>query len=89
MYRRECYLIDVKQGENKSISGWAECIVLPFDHTHDLDFVASRSNFEITLFQEWGGGGGGLLIDMEQKGYESIIQDHYTNLWLTMVRRVD
>ena len=28
---------------------------LPFDHTHDLDLVVSRSKFEIALFEEWEG----------------------------------
>ena len=31
------------------------------------------------------GGAGRGLIDMEQKGYESIIPDHDCDLWVTMV----
>ena len=30
-------------------------MALPFDHTHDLDLVVSRSKFEIALFEEWEG----------------------------------
>ena len=30
-------------------------MILPFDHTYDLDLGVSRSEFEITLYQEWGG----------------------------------
>ena len=37
----------------KSVRYWADCMVLTFDHTHDLDLVLSRSKFLITLFQEW------------------------------------
>ena len=33
----------------------ADCMVLPFDHTHDLDLEVSRSKFEIALFEEWEG----------------------------------
>ena len=63
-------------------------MVLPFDNTHDIGLVISRSKFEIAIFEEWGGGGGGdgvggwVLIDMEQKGCEFIIHDR--NLWVTM-----
>ena len=39
--------IDVKQKKSKSVRYWADCIVLPFDHTHDLDLVGK---FEIALF---------------------------------------
>ena len=35
------------------------------------------------------GVGGGGLIDMERKGYESIIHDHDHDLWVTMVGWVD
>ena len=38
LYLRNCYLIDVKQ-KSKSVRYWADCVVLPFDHTHDLDLV--------------------------------------------------
>ena len=31
-----CFLNDVKQKESKSVRYWADCMVLPFDHTHDL-----------------------------------------------------
>ena len=34
-------------------------MVLPFDHTHDLDLIDSMSKFEIALLEELGGGGGG------------------------------
>ena len=44
---------------------------LAFDHTHDLGLVVSR--------------GIGGLIDMDWKGYESIIHDHNHDLWVTMV----
>ena len=30
-------------------------MVIPFDHTHDLDLVVSKSKFEIALFEEWEG----------------------------------
>ena len=30
-------------------------MVLPFDHTHDLDHEVSRSKFEIALLEEWEG----------------------------------
>ena len=30
-------------------------MILPFDHTHDLDLGISRSESEIALSQEWGG----------------------------------
>ena len=30
-------------------------MILPFDHTHDLDLRVSRSESEIALFQEWDG----------------------------------
>ena len=39
----------------KLIRYWADCMTLPFDHTHDLDLEVSRSNFEIALSQEWDG----------------------------------
>ena len=34
---------------------WADCMTLPFDHTHDLDLGVeiSRSESEIALSQEW------------------------------------
>ena len=32
-----------------------DCMVVPFDHTHDLNLVVSRSEFEICLFEEWEG----------------------------------
>ena len=70
----------MKQKESKSIRYWADCIILPFDYTHDTDLVVSRSKFEIALFEEWGGG----LIDMEQKGCEAINHDHDHHLWVTM-----
>ena len=30
-------------------------MLLPFDRTHDLDLVVSRSKFEKALFEEWDG----------------------------------
>ena len=39
LYLRNCYLIYVKQKESKSIRYLADCMVLPFDHTHDLDLL--------------------------------------------------
>ena len=30
-------------------------MVLPFDHTHDIDLVVSRSKFEEASFEEWEG----------------------------------
>ena len=55
LYLRNCYLIDVKQKESKSIRYRGDCMVLPFDHTHELDLVISRSKFEVALFEEWEG----------------------------------
>ena len=72
-----------RKKDSKSIRYWADCMVLPFDHTHDLDLVVSRSKFEIALCEEcWVGGG---LIDMERKGCKSIIHDHDRDLCLTGV----
>ena len=34
---------------------WADCITLPFDHTHDSALEVSRSKFEIAFSQEWEG----------------------------------
>ena len=47
---------------------WADCMTLPFDHTHDLDLGVEiwRSQSEIALSQEWDG----------RKGCESSIHDH-------------
>ena len=53
-------------------------MVLPFDHTHDLDPVVSMSKFEIALFQEWEG-----WLTWNER--ESIIHDHDCDLWVTMV----
>ena len=41
--------------ESISLRYSADCMVLHFDHTHDLDIIVSRSKFEIALFQEWEG----------------------------------
>ena len=46
-------LIDVKWKGSELIGYWADCMTLPFDHTHDLDLGVSRSEFEIALSQEW------------------------------------
>ena len=40
----------------------ANCMTLPFDHTHDLDLGVSRSESEIALSQEWGS-----LLTMNEK----------------------
>ena len=49
-------LIDVKWIGSELIWCWADCMTLPFDHNHDLDLGVSRSESEIALSQEWGGG---------------------------------
>ena len=49
------HLIVVKQKDSKLIRYWADCMVLAFDYTHDLDLVVSMSKFEIVLFEEWMG----------------------------------
>ena len=80
---KNCYLIDAKWKENKSVRYWADCMVSPFDRTHDLYLEVSRSMFEITLFQEreadWHG----------TKGMRLIIHDHDHNLWVLMVGWAD
>ena len=48
-------LIDVKWKGSELIWYWADCMTLPFDHTHDLDLGVSRSESEIALYQELGG----------------------------------
>ena len=48
-------LIDVKWKESELMWYWADCMTLPFDHTHDLDLGVSRSESEIAVSQEWGG----------------------------------
>ena len=52
LYLRNCYLIDVKQKESKSLRYWSDCLVLLFDHTHDHDLVVSRSKFEIASHEK-------------------------------------
>ena len=47
-------LIDVKWKGSDLIWYWANCMTLPFDHTHDLDLGVSRSESEIALSQELG-----------------------------------
>ena len=47
--------IDVKWRGSELIWCWADCMTLPFDHTHDLDLGVWRSESEIALSQEWGG----------------------------------
>ena len=54
-------------------------MVLPFDHTHDLDLIDSMSKFEIALLEElggWvvlvlvlvvGGGGGGWWLSLNER----------------------
>ena len=65
LYLRICCLIDVKQ-KGKSIRYWADCMVLPFDHTHDLDLVVSKV-WNDHIWGMWG------PIGMELKECESII----------------
>ena len=50
-------LIDVKWKRSELTWYWADCMTLPFDHTHDLDpgVEISRSESEIALSQEWDG----------------------------------
>ena len=50
-------LIDVKWKWGELIWYWADCMTLPFDHTHDLDLGVeiSRSESEIALSQDWDG----------------------------------
>ena len=72
--------IDVKRKGGALVGYWVNYVTLTFHLTYDLDLVVSRSKFEIALFE---------LIDMEWKGYESIIHDHDCDLWVTMVGRVD
>ena len=50
-------LIDVNWKRSELIWYWADCVTLPFDHTHDLDpgVEISRSESEIALSQEWDG----------------------------------
>ena len=50
-------------------------MVLPFDHTHDLDLVISRSKFEIASFEEWGWGMGGWGVGGDGMG-ELIGMEH-------------
>ena len=45
-------LIDAKLRASKLIG---YCMILPFDHTHDLDLGVSKSESEIVLSQEWDG----------------------------------
>ena len=60
-------LIDVKQKGGALVGYWVNYVTFPFDLTHDLDLVVSRSKFEIDLFEEWGGVWG-CVIDMDGKG---------------------
>ena len=50
-------LIDVKWKRSELIRYWADCMTLPFDHTHDLDpgVEISKSKSEIAISQEWEG----------------------------------
>ena len=47
--------LNVKWKGRELIWFWADCMTLPFDHTHDLDLGVLRSESEIILTQEWGG----------------------------------
>ena len=78
--------IDVKHKGGALVGYWVNYVTFTFDLTHDLDLVVSRSKFEIDLFEEWGGWG---VIDMDRKGWESIIHDHDCDLWVTMMGWVD
>ena len=82
LYLRNCYLIDVKQKESKSIRYRGDCMVLPFDHTHELDLVISRSKFEVALFEEWES----WLTWNERDVSWSFMT--MTDLWVTMVEWV-
>ena len=77
-------LIDVKWKGSELIRIWAECMTLPFDHTHDLDLEVSRSSVWISLIS-----GMGRPIDLERKGCESSIHDNDIDFSVTMVWWVD
>ena len=66
-------LIDMKWKGSELMWYWADCMTLPFDHTHDLDL-----GVEISRSRVWNGfiSGMGQPIDMEQKGCESSMNDH-------------
>ena len=48
-------LIDVKWNGSELTWYWADCMTLPFDHTHNLDFAVLRSESKTALSQEWVG----------------------------------
>ena len=45
--------IDMKRNEYESIRHWAHNMTKTFGPTHDLELGFSRSDFEITVFEEW------------------------------------
>ena len=61
-------------------------MVLPFDHTHDLDLEVSSSRFEIALFQELEGW---LTWNERDESWSFIDQDQGLWLTITMVGWVD
>ena len=62
--------IDVKQKGCASVGYWVNYVTFTFDLTHDLDRVVSRSTFEKTLFEEWGG------ADSDWHGMKGMWVDH-------------
>ena len=57
---------------------------LPFDHTHDLDLQVARSEFKITLSQEWDG-----QLTWNKRDCESSSHGDDTDLSVTVVCWVD
>ena len=72
-------LIDLKWRGWELIRYWAHCMILPFDHTYDLDLAVSiKVKVWYTLMS-----GVGRPIDMEQKGCEPSVHDHDIDfVWL-------
>ena len=46
-------LIDLKPKGTKSIGCRANTLTSTFDHTHGIEYVFSRSHFEMSVSQEW------------------------------------
>ena len=69
----------MKNKESKSIKYLADCVVLPFDHTHNFAVVVSRSKFEIALFDERN----------ERNVGQSFMTMTVTYVWVIMVGWVD
>ena len=78
--------IDVKRKGSALVGHWADCMTLPFDHTHDLDLGVSRSESEIALSQEWGG-----RFIMNEKDVTDVSHPFMTMILtcVTMVRWAD